>query len=93
MENILSIDSLFANSRATKNPIVMLFLDLKNAFGSVCHQYLFDILQYMKLPSLVIFIIIMTMSHTTKYIHQRDSPLVRLLGGEARSPNQLNISQ
>ena len=27
-----------------------------------------------------------TMSHTTKYIHQRDSPLVRLLGGEGTIP-------
>ena len=27
-----------------------------------------------------------TTSHTTKYIHQRDSPLVRLLGGESTIP-------
>ena len=27
-----------------------------------------------------------TASHTTKYIHQRDSPLVRLLGGEGMIP-------
>ena len=35
-----------------------------------------------------IFIIILTRiaSHTTKYIHQRDSPLVRLLGGEGMIP-------
>ena len=44
MEHIFSIESLLENARATKNPIVMSFLDLRNAFGSVCHQYLFDIL-------------------------------------------------
>ena len=27
-----------------------------------------------------------TSLHTTKYIHQRDSPLVRLLGGEGMIP-------
>ena len=32
------------------------------------------------------YIIIRTASHATKYIHQRDSPLVRLLGGEGTIP-------
>ena len=31
-------------------------------------------------------IITRTVSHTTKYIHQHDSPLVRLLGGEGMIP-------
>ena len=34
----------------------MSFLDLKNVFESVCHQYLFDILQYIKLPSVISYI-------------------------------------
>ena len=34
----------------------------------------------------IIIIITRTASHTTKYIHQRDSPLVRLLGGEDMTP-------
>ena len=33
-----------------------------------------------------IIIITRTASHTTKYIRQRDSPLVRLLGGEGTIP-------
>ena len=49
-------DSLLDIARATKNPIVMSFLDLKNVFESVCHQYLFDILQYIKLPSVISYI-------------------------------------
>ena len=32
------------------------------------------------------YILSRTASHTTEYIHQRDSPLVRLLGGEGTIP-------
>ena len=39
MEHIFSIDSLLTNARSFKKVIVISFLDLKNAFGSVCHQY------------------------------------------------------
>ena len=35
---------------------------------------------------IIIIIITRTASHTTKYIHQRDSPPVRLLGGEGTIP-------
>ena len=49
MEHIFCIDSLLANASSSKEPIVMSFLDLKNAFGSVCHQFLFDILRYLNL--------------------------------------------
>ena len=35
---------------------------------------------------IIIIIITRTASHTTKYIHQRDSPPVRLLGGECIIP-------
>ena len=35
---------------------------------------------------IIIIIITRTASHTTKYIHQRDSPPVRLLGGEGMIP-------
>ena len=40
----------------------------------------------MKFTIIIIIIITRTASHTTKYIHQRDSPLVRLLGGECIIP-------
>ena len=35
---------------------------------------------------IIIIIITRTASHITKYIHQRDSPPVRLLGGECIIP-------
>ena len=67
-EHIFSTDSLLDNARTTKNPVVMSFLDLKNAFGSVCHQYLFDILQYIKLPSAVVSYITSYYSKLTAYV-------------------------
>ena len=51
IEHIFSIDSLLANARSKGQAIIM---DLKNAFGSVCHQYLFDIFQYIKIPSAIV---------------------------------------
>ena len=39
-----------------------------------------------KLKIIIIIIITRTASHITKYIHQRDSPPVRLLGGECIIP-------
>ena len=35
---------------------------------------------------IILHIITRTASHTTKYIHKRDSPPVRLLGGEGMIP-------
>ena len=72
MEHIFSIDSLLANARSSKKPIIMSFLDLKNAFGSVCHQYLFDILQYLELPSAFISYIISCYSHLCAYVSTAD---------------------
>ena len=39
-----------------------------------------------KIIIIIIIIITRTASHTTKYIHQRDGLLVRLLGGEVTIP-------
>jgi len=61
MEHICSIDSLLANARASKKTLVMPFL---NAFGSVCHQYLFDVLQCLKLPDAILsYVAIVAISH------------------------------
>jgi len=50
MEHIFCIDSFLDNARSSKKLIVMSFSDLKSAFDSVCHQFLFDILRYLNLP-------------------------------------------
>ena len=46
----------------------------------------FEILYAMILIIIIIIIITRTASHTTTYMHQRDSPLVRLLGGGGTIP-------
>ena len=45
-------------------------------------MYIFLIMKYV----IIIIIITRTASHTTKYTHQCDSPLLRLLGGEGTIP-------
>jgi len=68
MEHIFCIDSLLANARSSKEPIVMSFLDLKNAFGSVCHQFLFDVLRYLNLPPYFISYIVSCYSQLCAYV-------------------------
>lgn len=46
----------------------MSFLDLRNAFGSVCHQYLFDVLQYLKLPEAIISYVTSCYSQLSAYV-------------------------
>ena len=50
----------------------MSFLDLSNAFGSVCHQYLFDILHYLNLPSAIVSYVSNCYSHLTAYVSTID---------------------
>ena len=68
MEHIFCIDSLLANARSSKKLIVISFLDLKNAFGSVCHHFLFDILHYLNLPPTFVSYIVSCYSHLCAYI-------------------------
>ena len=68
MEHIFSVDSLLTNARSFKKVIVMSFLDLKNAFGSVCHQYLLDVLHYLHLPPAVISYVTSCYSRLSAYV-------------------------
>ena len=55
MKHIFSTDSLLDNARATKKTIVISFLDLQNAFGSVLPIYLMFYSSYL-LPTLQVAI-------------------------------------
>jgi len=46
----------------------MSFLDLRDAFGSVCHQYLFDVLQYLKLPDAILSYVTSCYSQLSAYV-------------------------
>ena len=51
VEHILSICSILDNTIQHGLPLAMSFLDLKNAFGSISHSLIHDILDYIKLPT------------------------------------------
>ena len=50
IEHILSLNSIINNSRTNNLPLFLTFIDLRNAFGSVHHSYIKDILSLIKLP-------------------------------------------
>ena len=50
-EHIYSLSAILQDATSTKKPLMITFLDLKNAFGSVPHQLLFDMLRAVKVPS------------------------------------------
>ena len=50
-EHIYSLSAILQDATSTKKPSMITFLDLKNAFGSVPHQLLFDMLRAIKVSS------------------------------------------
>ena len=53
-EHIYSLSAIMEDALANKKPLMMTFLDLKNAFGSVSHQLIFDMLKAVKVPPSVV---------------------------------------
>ena len=54
-EHIYSLSAILHDATSTTKPLMPItFLDLKNAFGSVPHQLLFDMLRAVKIPSAVL---------------------------------------
>ena len=51
MEHLFALNSLLENVRLYNLPIFVTFLDLKNAFGSVPHNLILDMLSHIQLPS------------------------------------------
>ena len=51
MEHIFSLSAIVDNARQNKLPLSLTFVDLRNAFGSISHSYIKDILSYVKLPN------------------------------------------
>ena len=50
-EHIYSLSAIMQDAKTNKSPLMMTFLDLKNAFGSVSHQLIFDMLNEVKVPT------------------------------------------
>ena len=53
MEHILSVISIIEHAKSNGLPVTMSFFDLKNAFGSIPHRLIFDVLAHIKLPQSV----------------------------------------
>ena len=51
MEHIFAVTSIIEHAKSNGMPVSMSFLDLRNAFGSVSHQLIHDILFHIKVPT------------------------------------------
>ena len=50
MEHVFAVQSIISNAQEHSLPFAMSFIDLRNAFGSVSHRYIKDIIHFVKLP-------------------------------------------
>ena len=49
-EHSYTINTILDNAKTYNLPLAMTFIDLKNAFGSVSHKLIQDLLHYVKVP-------------------------------------------
>ena len=68
MEHIFAISAIVQNAMENGLPLSITFLDLANAFGSISHQLIFDILHHCKLPIQFINYITSLYSKLSAYI-------------------------
>ena len=76
-EHIYSLSTILQDATSAIKPLMITFLDLKNAFGSIPHKLLFDMLRVVKVPPLVLnyvesfysklFVIVSTRDFTNSY--------------------------
>ena len=50
-EHIYSLSAIMQDALSNKKPLMATFIDLKNAFGSVSHHLIFDMLRAVKVPT------------------------------------------
>ena len=92
VEHILSICSILDNAIQHGLPLAMSFLDLKNAFGSISHSLIHDILDYIKLPTEFVSYITKSYSHLSATIKTKNwcTPIFKIergvFQGDALSP-------
>ena len=72
MEHIFAMSAIIQNARAYGAPLAVTFLDLKNAFGSVSHTLIRDMLTHIKLPQEIRSYINSTYSQLKAYVVTKD---------------------
>ena len=50
-EHIYSVSAIMQDAILNRKPLMTIFIDLKNAFGSVSHRLIFDMLRVVRVPS------------------------------------------
>ena len=72
IEYIFAMSAIIQNARAHNSPLAVTFLDLKNAFGSVSHSLIRDMLAHIRLPPEICSYINSTYSQLTAYVETKD---------------------
>ena len=72
MKHIFAIQQTFSNAKEHGLPFSLSFIDLKNTFGSVSHQYILDMLSHVNVPAIVHLYISNLYSSLSAYISTKD---------------------
>ena len=71
MEHILATTAILENAKSLGLPLNITFLDLSNAFGSISHQLINDMLKYVKVPNAVSSYVTNAYSQLKAFTHSR----------------------
>jgi hypothetical protein len=72
MEHILVLQTILNNAKEHQRSLVMTLIDLKNAFGSVSHNLIFLMLEFIKMPTEICAYIKSTYSQLTASVSTRN---------------------
>ena len=92
MEHIFAVSALISHARSNGLPVSMTFLDLRNAFGSISHKLVMDILAHLMIPTCVQRYIADAYAHLQAYVHTNEGssqpfPITRgVFQGDTMSP-------
>jgi len=92
MEYIFTVSTLIDHARSNGLPVSMTFIDLRNAFGSISHQLVSDILAHLKIPECVRLYVKDAYTHLQAYVSTKEwstpyFPITRgVFQGDTMSP-------
>ena len=50
IEHVYAVQSMLVNAQEHSLPLALSFIDLRNAFGSISHAYIYDIMKFLRFP-------------------------------------------
>ena len=80
MEHLLSVNTLLQSAKDRLQSLAITFIDLRNAFGSISHKLLLDMLSHIKAPEEFSLYISSLYSNISTYIYTKDwsTPLLKV---------------